>query len=362
MNEWKIAIKQKNMMQLAEYRKKLRRNPKLAYLFIELTDACNLSCLHCGSSCNEKQRNHIDAELLKDALRKLAEDVDPGKVMVCITGGEPLLHPDFFGIVREITALGFPWGMTTNATLIDKNVALRLKECAMRTVSVSLDGLEESHDWLRDRKGCFQKTVSGIKNLKEAGLRVQATTVIHKRNFHELEGIFQLVRELELPSWRVINVEPMGRALQNDFLLLDHGEMKELLDFIREKRYSKDTPFDVCFGCSHYLSYDYEREVRDNYFICGAGLYVGSILWNGDVFSCLDIERRPELIQGNIAKDRFYDVWKNRFSEFRIDRGELATQCRECSERYFCSGDSMHTWDFEKKEPRFCILRGGNGL
>ena len=121
---------------------------------------------------------------------------------------------------------------------------------------------------------------------------------------------------------------------------------------------------DVCFGCSHYLSFEYEHELRDNYFICGSGIYVGSILCNGDIYSCLDIERRPELIQGNIARDRFSDVWRDGFRQFRSDRTELCESCRRCEEREFCAGDSTHTWDFDQNKPMFCIrsvMRKENG-
>ena len=115
---------------------------------------------------------------------------------------------------------------------------------------------------------------------------------------------------------------------------------------------------DVRFGCSHYLSYEYEHEVRDYYFICGSGIYVGSILCNGDIYSCLDIERRPELIQGNIAKDRFSVVWYERFREFRADRTQYSKDCKNCTERLFCNGDSTHTWDFTVNEPMFCFKKG----
>lgn len=115
---------------------------------------------------------------------------------------------------------------------------------------------------------------------------------------------------------------------------------------------------DVCFGCSHYLSYEYEREVRNNYFICGSGIYVGSILCNGDIYSCLDIERRQELIQGNIATDRFSKVWFEKFKEFREERIIKCDRCNHCREKEFCNGDSMHTWDFEHNIPLFCILKG----
>ena len=129
-----------------------------------------------------------------------------------------------------------------------------------------------------------------------------------------------------------------------------------MMEYIRGKRFSKDVEMDIRYGCSHYLSFEYEHEVRDNYFICGAGIFVASILCNGDIFGCLDIERKKELIQGNIANDRFYDIWINRFKEYRRDRSETSGKCSVCEERFFCGGDSFHTWDFDNNEPKVCIL------
>jgi radical SAM additional 4Fe4S-binding domain len=355
--DMKKAAKLPDMKRLAAYRDYLRGHPRLTYLFVELTDSCNLHCLHCGSSCGEKTGHFIETGLLVRALETVAEDFDPKSVMICLTGGEPLLHPDFFPIAEKIHSLGFPWGITTNGTLIDKRSAERMASLGLKSATLSLDGLEDTHDRLRGAKGCFDKVVAAAENLRQAGIKVQITSVIHRRNYHELEPLYELVCGMKAESWRVINIEPIGRALLHGDLLLSDEQMLGLLGFIREKRYSSRTPMDVCFGCSHYLSFEYEHELRDNYFLCGSGIYVGSILCSGDIYSCLDIERRPELIQGNIARDRFSDVWRDGFREFRTDRTALCEECRKCDEREFCAGDSTHTWDFDRNQPGFCMMR-----
>lgn len=350
----KIAVKTRDMQRLAEYRQFLRTHPRLTYLFVELTDRCNLACLHCGSSCGGGGTS-IDTSLLLRTLATVAEDFDPQKVMICLTGGEPLLHRDFFPIVEQIRSLGFPWGITTNGTLIDRACAERMAALGLASATLSLDGLEETHDALRRVKGAYQKVLRAVDCLHEAGIKVQITSVIHSGNYHELDDLYRLMCQIRAESWRVINIEPIGRALEHRELLLSDAQMRGLLDFIRQKRYAADTPMDVCFGCSHYLSFDYEHELRDNYFICGSGIYVASILCNGDIYSCLDIERRPELVQGNVAHDRFSDVWFHRFEAFRSDRTQLCSQCRECPEKEFCAGDSTHTWNFDSHQPMFCI-------
>ena len=84
-------------------------------------------------------------------------------------------------------------------------------------------------------------------------------------------------------------------------------------------------------------------------------LFVASILCNGDIYSCMDIERRPEMVQGNIMTDHFVDIWENRFQRFRQDRTNNCEMCRQCTDRKYCRGDSAHTWDYDNNQPLFCV-------
>ncbi len=355
----KKDIKSRDMKRLSIYRDYLRSKPDLRVLFFELTDRCNLRCRHCGSSCEPSNANYADTAALLRLLSEINRDFPDPDFMICLTGGEPLLHPDFEVIANAVNNAGLPWGMTTNAVLIDETAANKLRELKMTGISVSMDGLKDTHEWLRGVPGCYDRTVSGINNLHEAGHSVQVTTVVGRHNYNQLEEMYRNIRSLNVASWRVVNMEPIGRA-NTDIpnMALDRNEIMGLIRFIREKRYDPENPMDVCYGCSHYLSFDYEREVRDNYFHCMSGTGVASILVNGDIYGCLDIERRPELVQGNINTDRFYDVWMHRFEPYRIDRSTLCDECSNCDERRFCGGDSMHTWDFDVNRPRICLLHG----
>lgn len=352
------AIKLRDLESLAAYRDGLYRQPRLTYLFFELTDACNLCCIHCGSSASPANRTYLPLEGVRSVLESVAAKYPPESIMICLSGGEPLLHPNFFEIAAMATKLGFSCGITTNGTLIGAHNAHKFLENGIRSVTFSLDGLRESHDRFRNRPGSFDRTLEGIRSLQEAAgkqVGIQVTTVIHRENIGELEDIFRQMCLVGVDSWRVINLEPIGRALHHSQLLLRPEEYRQLLEFIREKRYTPGVTMDVTYGCSHYLTPALEREVRDYYFICGSGIYVASILCNGDIYSCMDIERRPELVQGNIFRDDFTEVWENRFQAFREDRTERCETCRQCADRRFCRGDAAHTWDYDRKEPMLCI-------
>ena len=357
LNEKELIYREKTaqMKETALLREEIRKNHKLRFLFFELTLRCNENCIHCGSRCGEALGEELPTEVFIGILDKVAKDFAGSLPMLNITGGEPLLRKDFFEIVNHAKQLGFSWGMTSNGTLISKDVARKLKEAGMVTVSVSLDGTKEYHDWFRRSRGAFEKTVEGLRNLMEQGfLEVQATTVVTPKNLAQLDELFQVLCEIDVDSWRLVGMEPIGRALDNPELLLNKDEQLRLLQYIRDKR---EEGYPVTYPCCHWLGYDYEREVRDWYFLCDTGMRTASIMANGDIGACPDIERRPETIQGNVLKDDFTEVWKNRFQIFRTPLSTRSEECRNCPDEQFCKGGSAHTWDYTKDRQRVCFRR-----
>ncbi|MBR3245016.1 MAG: radical SAM protein [Parasporobacterium sp.] len=352
-----LQLKKDQLKLLADYRKQLYQNPVLRFLFLELTLRCNERCLHCGSSCGDVKSEELTFQQYRKILDEVAEDFDLHTFQLCITGGEPLLRKDFFDIMGYANELGYSWGMTSNATLIDSGIARKLRESGMKTISVSIDGLPKSHDAFRRTPGGYEKAMKGIEALiSEGGFQaIQVTTVLNHSNMDELDALYEIFREMEIDSWRVLGIEPMGRALQYPDLLLTEEDYLRLFDFIRDKR-MEDMP--VTYGCSHFLGYKFEREVRDYYFICNAGIYTASICCNGDIIGCLDIERRPEMVQGNILKDRFSDVWVNRFEFFRRGLDEMSEECSDCPVKEFCAGGARHSFDYDAGRQRMCFKDG----
>lgn len=349
-------IKKKNLKELAQYRDEvLRPHPVLRSFFIEMTSNCNEHCRHCGSRCGDsKEENALSTDEIKKLLTEIKEDFDISNLRLNITGGEPLLRPDFFEIMDYAKELGFKWGMTSNGTLITPEVADKLCLAGMKSISISLDGLEETHDWFRQTPGGYKKAVEGIHNLLNAGKigHVQITTVVHKKNYDELEKMYAVFSTIGVRSWRVINIEPIGRAKDDPELMLTNEQLRGMFDFIEKHRFMG--PMEVTYGCSHYLGIKHEKESRPWYFLCNAGVYTASVMYNGDVTACLDIERRPELIQGNIRKTSLKSIWENGFKIYRSDYRKCG-KCAECKEYKFCAGDSFHTWDFDNMRPNICM-------
>lgn len=353
-------IKKKHLKELADYRDNfLRKNPELRSLFIEMTLNCNQHCRHCGSSCGDVvMQDQLTDQEIKDFLLQTKNDLEKNSKklpFLNVTGGEPLLRKNFVELMTYAKELGYNWGMTTNALLVTQKLAKSLKEAGMYSVGVSLDGLEETHDWFRQSPGSYKRVLKATKILVETGFdNVMVTTVVHKRNINELEEIYKVVKELNCDTWRIINVDPIGRAATDDEIRLDTMDYKYIIDFITENR-AKDNELEICYGCNHFLGYKYEREIRPWYFLCNAGVYTAGIFYNGDIGACLDIARLPETIQGNIRTDNFYDTWINKFEIFRYDRTLESNTCSQCKHRKECGGDGFHTWNVETKEPNLCM-------
>ena len=343
-----------HLQQLAEWRRLKYREPELRHLFLELTSQCNERCLHCGSWCDSSASPEVPTDKLLEILAQVKDRLGIERTQLCITGGEPLLRRDFFELMTRATEMGYRWGMTSNGTLITREVAHRLAQSGMRTISVSVDGLRATHDWFRGREGSYDKAIAGVQHLLDEGAfsHVQVTTVVHAKNIGELDELFCELDKLDIDSWRLATIEPMGRALEHPELMLDADEVRHLLDFIVEKR-ADGWPLE--YGCCHFLGTDYEREVRDAYFICSAGIYTASIMSNGDIGTCLDVERRPETICGNVYRDDFVDVWLNGFGFLRQELCDLDAKCVGCAERDFCAGGSWHSFDFEHMRQRVCL-------
>ena len=352
-----MKTKKKGLDNVADQVAELIEKPVLSNLFLEVTLRCNAKCEHCGSSCGYKiPDDEISAEDLKRTLLEIHEKYGAENVFLTVTGGEPLMRKDLFDIMKYATDLGFHWGMTTNGMLINESIIKKMRETKFESISISLDGLKETHESFRKVPGSFDKIMHAIELLQnlETLKSLQITTVANKKNLHELEDIYKLLQDIGIKEWRVMCVDPIGRAYENDDILLDKDGLVYMFNFIREKRLEGKMIVDD--DCSHYLGYKYENILRNLSFVCGAGIFIGSILSNGDICVCPNV-RRKELVQGNIKTDSFVDVWENRYQDFRKNRLTMTTndKCKKCKSFKYCRGGSFHTWNFDENMPNMCM-------
>jgi len=338
-----------------------KREHPLTYLFWETTLGCNLACRHCGSRCSPEQARQDDlpgAEVRR-IFREVAEDFDPRKITIAVTGGEPLVRKDVFEVMRAAHELGFFWGMVTNAVLITPKTVREMERAGMDTVSVSIDGDAEAHAVLRGSKAAYEQAMRGLRLLiSDAKFLecVQVTSVIGSHNLGLLGEMYERFAAMGVGEWRVLMVDPIGRMLDeaNRELLLDGAGLGRLLDFVAERRKSGAMP--ITFEESGFLGLKYEGAVRGYYFHCPAGINIGSILHDGAISACPSLERR--MVEGDARTERFSAVWKGRFARYR-DRQSTRRRgpCARCKWWGHCEGGSLHLWDWDRNAPRLCHYR-----
>lgn len=350
-------MNEQQINKMYEFKKKAYKEHKLKVLFFEVTSRCNARCEHCGSSCGDfVPKDEITADEIKKVLNDVASHYDARQIMLSITGGEPLVRKDLFEIMKYARSLGFHWGITTNGILVNKKMLEKMVYADMQSVSVSIDGMKELHESFRKVPGSFNKIIKGIKLMLECPsiLEVQVTTCVNKKNLAQLDDIYNLLKDLGIKNWRLIEVDPIGRAKDNNEILMDGNDVKRMFNFIREKR-KVCGDMKIQYGCGHFLGNDLSIEMLGNCFLCYTGYWVGSVLSNGDVYGCPDIERRPELIQGNIRNESFVDIWEKKFKNYRKITRTSNSKCRKCPDWKLCCGDAFHTWNWDDNKPNYCI-------
>ena len=212
-------------------------------------------------------------------------------------------------------------------------------DAGLATITISLDGMRDTHDMFRKRQGSFDHALNAITLIaNEKRLPIyDVVTCVSPLNLGQLPEMKQMLIEHGVKYWRFFTIAPIGRAATDDGLQLDGPQMRQLMDFIVATR--KEGKINATFSCEAYTG-PYERKVRDWFYFCRAGITIGSVLIDGSISACPNIDRG--FVQGNIYKDNLLDVWENRFQPFRDRSWTKAGQCARCKEYKNCLGGAMH--------------------
>lgn len=198
-----------------------------------MTRRCNLKCVHCYAKALEVEgKDAITTAQAKAIIDDLAAY---GAPVMLFSGGEPLVRQDLVELAKHATHTGMRAVISTNGTLITQQKAKELKEVGLSYVGISLDGLEEIHDRFRAVPGSFRKALQGIENCQAEGLKVGLRFTINKRNVGEVPGIFQLLRDREVPRACFYHLVYSGRGSELIEEDLDHTQTRALLDLIMDE-------------------------------------------------------------------------------------------------------------------------------
>lgn len=324
----------------ADNNRRIEEHP-LHSIFWECTLRCNLHCRHCGSDCRVDAAPDMPIKHFLKVLDNIRTHTDPHKVFVVITGGEPLMRDDLEECGRAIYDMGFPWGMVTNGLYLSESRFRSLRQSGLHSATVSLDGLQEDHTWMRRNPHSFAAAANAIKLMvDEDGFVFDVVTCVNRHNYAHLDDFKEILIGMGVREWRIFTVFPLGRAAGDPELRLSDEEFRGTFDFIRKTR--AEGRIHVSYGCEGFLG-NYEGEVRDRFFFCHAGVTVASVLNDGSISACPSI--RANYHQGSIYENDFWEVWNTQFEKYRHREWMRTGECKDCKYFRFCRGNGMHLRD-----------------
>jgi radical SAM protein with 4Fe4S-binding SPASM domain len=293
----------------------------------------------------------MPAEDFLRTTQSISQQHKASEITVVITGGEPLLRKDIAEVGRKLRDQGFRWSLVTNGLNLTTGRLNELMNAGLGAITVSLDGPEPEHNWLRNNPDSYQRAIEAIKLIANyPRLNSDVVTCVNKRTIDLLPDIQDILSGTGIQKWRLFTITPIGRAAEIDELKLTGDQLNKLFTFIQHNRKSKAVP-EASFSCESYVG-GFEGKVRDGFFFCRAGIHIGSILAEGGISACPNIDRH--LVQGNIYQDDFNEIWGKRFLPFRNRSWTKIHECSVCDHYRYCEGNGLHWWDYERKRMYQC--------
>jgi radical SAM protein with 4Fe4S-binding SPASM domain len=312
--------------------------------FWEITQACNLRCIHCELSAGDAAPDELsttEALALADALAEL------GCRDVQLTGGEPLVRPDWAVIAERLVQLGMNVFVISNGLRLGAPVVDRLVSLGVKGVSVSLDGSRGVHDSIRvpahGSASSYDAVVAAITRLVASPLRTAVITQVHRGNLDDLPRMYAELVALGVDVWQVQICMPLGRLLKYREQYLVEPEQiaslqEQLAGFIRDGRLRIAVGDNIgYYGRHEPLLRGSVMGVESFWAGCIAGCQVIAICANGDVKGCPSHPR--EFVVGNIRQTPLGTIWREaeRFAyNTRWDGQLLEGFCKTCPYRWLC--------------------------
>ncbi len=344
--------------------------PTLRLVFWELTAACNLHCRHCRAEAQaEAASGELDTRAMLGVMAQIREVGDP---ILILSGGEPLLRPDFTAIARHACATFSHVALATNGTLVDGALADAIAGLGIERVSISLDGAQaETHDAFRGIHGSYAAALQGFQALQAAGLPLQLNITVTRGNHRELPAFLAMAERLGAKAVHLFLLVPVGCGVEIDPLeRLDAEACESLLTWLAAEAERLREVLQIKATCApQYARILRQRAVATGRALpggqgmsaatrgCLAGSAVCFISRCGDVQPCGYLP----LVVGNVLEDSFAELWRSApaFRQLR-DVDTLKGKCGGCEFRLVCQGCRARAYatsgDFLAEEPDCAYL------
>jgi len=335
------------------------------YAVWEVTLKCDLACRHCGSRAGRARPDELSTAEALDLVRQMAA---LGVREVTLIGGEAYLRDDWLQIVHAVRENGMQCTMTTGGRGVDDAMVRDAKAAGIQGASVSVDGLRATHDHVRALAGSFDYAMRALRAFRAAGLPTSSNTHINRLNLREIPEVFELLIGEGIRSWLMQFTVAMGRAADEDGLLLEPYQVLEAIPMLaRVKRRADEAR--VKFWAGNNIGYfgPHEHELRASYpkghtGSCGAGRAILGIEANGDIKGCPSLPT-SDYVGGNVRDHSLEEIWE-RSAPLRFTRDrtvdELWGYCARCYYRETCLAGcswTTHTLFGRRGNNPFCHHR-----
>ncbi|MFH1722431.1 MAG: radical SAM protein [Candidatus Altiarchaeota archaeon] len=310
----------------------LGKVPPPAYVLWDATRRCNLNCLHCGAT-----KESYEKELTTQEIKSVIDDLsDMGVTFFSVTGGEPFVRDDLLEVLSYASSKGLKTIIASNGFLIDEEKSREIKGANISSVMVSLDGIEQTHNRIRDHSNSYAKALDAIRFMIRDGIPlISVGTTVSPENINELDELKDIISSLGVKRWRLSVVMPIGRA-ESGKLSLKQKELKQFFDWI-----IKNKKGDIDLKIGENLTYlgAYEKRIRDNPLLCPVGFTACCIGTDGHVRGCPEQPDDHKFREGSLLEKSFPDIWGDGFRRYRervVIEEDL--RCRDCKDKASCRG------------------------
>jgi radical SAM/SPASM domain protein of ACGX system len=306
-----------------------------------LTDDCDQRCKHCYIY---QRRNNFSQGLSIETLEHILEDfisfckkIDKHP-NIALTGGDPLLYHSFWDVVTLIQEKGIKFSILGNSFHLTPEVAKKLNDSGCKSYQMSIDGLEETHDFLR-KKGSFKDTLDKISLINNSGIQSVIMTTVSKMNINQIEDIIRLAVEYKVSRFAFARYCPNNKEKEN---IISPMEYKKLLEncwnIFLEYKDQKSTLFvlkDHLWKLFLYENDLFSVNIDNDYILDGCHCAISHItlLPDGTVYAC----RRFESPVGKVPEMSFFDIFQNDEME-KYRQFNKFEACSECSLLNYCRG------------------------
>ena len=297
---------------------------------VELTSKCNERCVHCYIP-HEYKINTMDEDVFYSLLDQLQE---MKTLSLTLTGGEPMLHPQFKEFLREAKKRDFAVAVLSNLTLLDDEIIEILAEAPISSVQTSLYSLIPGHhDAVTKLNGSFEKTKNGILKLIENNIPIQISCPTMSINKDDFNDVLEWANEHNIRAHTDYSI--MAKY-NHDTDNLNYRLSCEECGKIIQVLLSGDANYQNAILSPDFISRMENLQENPDENFCGAGFSSCCVVSNGDIYPCAGWQ---SYICGNIKDSSLRDIWFNskKFIALRNIKRKDIKKCLNCKNKAFCS-------------------------